>query len=267
VGIVQATAESLNTVYAQLEMAIGPDKLSKMAAQLGVTSYLSPDASLVLGTSEVSVLDMASAYSTFADDGTHIEPQLITRVTTADGTPLPWNHGPPRVVLTRNQADLVNYCLQQGVLYGTGTGAEFGRSFAGKTGTTTHYTDAWFIGYTPKLTAAVWVGYPQSATPMMNLRGASGGVDGGSIPASIFRRFMAAVTEKGDYTGSFDTNFSLSGKSIGPPPTGILYPLGTGATAIVPTTPSTEGSTNQTSTTVTEPSTAAHPGGSPILTP
>jgi len=246
VGIVQATAESLNTVYAQLEMAIGPDKLSKMASQLGVTTNLPPNASLVLGTSEVSVLDMASAYSTFADEGTHFEPQFITKVTTADGTPLQWNHVPPRPVLTRNEADLVNYCLQEAVLYGTGTGAEFGRSFAGKTGTTTNYSDAWFIGYTPKLTAAVWMGYPQAATAMMNLRGVSGGVDGGSIPASIFRRFMAAVTENGNYTGSFETNFSFGGKIIGPPTSGVYYPLGTGATTTIPTT----STTSTTSTTV-----------------
>jgi penicillin-binding protein 1A len=246
VGIVQATAESLNTVYAQLEMAIGPDKLSKMATQLGVTTNLPANASLVLGTSEVSVLDMASAYSTFADEGTHVEPQFITKVTTADGTPLQWNRVPPRPVLTRNEADLVNYCLQEVVLYGTGTGAEFGKSFAGKTGTTTGYSDAWFIGYTPKLTAAVWMGYPQSATAMMNLRGVSGGVDGGSIPASIFRRFMAAVTKNGDFTGSFDTNFSFGGKIIGPPTSGIYYPLGTGATTTIPTT----STTSTTSTTV-----------------
>jgi penicillin-binding protein 1A len=246
VGIVQATADSLNTVYAQLEMAIGPDKLSKMAAQLGVTSNLPANASLVLGTSEVSVLEMASAYSTFADNGTHVDPQFITKVTTADGTPLPWNHPAPRPVLTRNEADLVNYCLQEVVLYGTGTGAEFGRSSAGKTGTTTNYSDAWFIGYTPKLTAAVWMGYPQSATAMMNLRGVSGGVDGGSIPASIFRRFMAGVTNNGGYTGSFDTQFSFSGKIIGPPASGIYYPLGTGSTTTVPTT----STTSTTSTTI-----------------
>jgi penicillin-binding protein 1A len=153
------------------------------------------------------------------------------------------------------------------VLYGTGTGAEFGRSFAGKTGTTTNYTDAWFIGYTPKLTAAVWMGYPQAATAMMNLRGVSGGVDGGSIPASLFRRFMAAVTRNGDYTGSFDTNFSFTGKIIGPP-TGIFYPLGTGATSTVPATTPTTGASSTTSTPATStPATSTPATRSPATYP
>ncbi|HSS09533.1 MAG TPA: transglycosylase domain-containing protein, partial [Acidimicrobiales bacterium] len=249
VRLVDATAHSLNTVYAQLEMAIGPDKLSKMATQLGITSNLPANASLVLGTSEVSVLDMASAYSTFADGGTHTDPQFITKVTTADGTPLPWNHPAPRPVLTKNQTDVVNYCLQRVVLYGTGTGAQFGKPVAGKTGTTTDFTDAWFIGYTPKITAAVWMGYPKSATPMMNLRGTSGGVQGGSIPASIFSRFMAAVTRSGDYTGAFDTNFSFSAKIIGSPTSGIFYPLGTGSTTTIVPPSTTTAPTNTTSTT------------------
>ena len=274
VRIVDATARSLNTVYAQLEMAIGPDRLSKMATQLGVTSNLPANASLVLGTSEVSVLDMASAYSTFADGGTHLEPEFITKVTTADGTPLPWNHAAPRPVLTRNETDVVNYCLQQVVLYGTGTGAEFGRPFAGKTGTTTNFTDAWFIGYTPKLTAAVWMGYPQSATPMMNVRGVSGGVEGGSIPASIFRRFMAAVTKNGDYTGTFDTDFSFGGRIIGPPTSGIFYPLGTGSTTtiappttVAPTTTSTTLSHAPTTTPRPVPPTTLPPATTPVTKP
>ena len=82
---------------------------------------------------------------------------------------LPWSNPAPRQVLTKAQADVVTYCLQQVVLRGTGTAAGIiGQPIAGKTGTTSNYTDAWFIGYTPHLTAAVWIGYPSGSRPMVN---------------------------------------------------------------------------------------------------
>jgi penicillin-binding protein 1A len=259
VSLIDATADSVNTVYAQLEMAIGPQHLVDMATQLGINpTEVAPNASLVLGTAQVSVLEMAAAYNTFADGGTYISPRIITKVTTADGTVLPWADPAPRQVLTKAQADVVTYCLQQVVLRGTGTAAGIPRqAIAGKTGTTTNYTDAWFIGYTPHLTAAVWIGYPSGSRPMVNglVRGIQPGVAGGSIPAQIFSRFMSHAVDDGAYRGSFDTVRQLTGNIV-PVPTDIGYPVGTGATTTVPATTTTiAGATTTTSpkTTTTVP--------------
>jgi penicillin-binding protein 1A len=254
VSLIDATADSVNTVYAQLEMAIGPQHLVDMATQLGINpTELQPNASLVLGTAQVSVLEMAAAYNTFADGGVFISPRVITKVTTADGKALPWTDPPPRQVLTKAQADVVTYCLQQVVLRGTGTAAGIARQpIAGKTGTTSNYTDAWFIGYTPHLTAAVWIGYQSSSRPMINglVRGIQPGVAGGSIPAQIFSRFMSKAVDDGAYRGSFDTVRQLTGKIV-PVPTNVAYPVGTGATTTTSTTtPGTTTTTPKTTTSV-----------------
>jgi penicillin-binding protein 1A len=264
VSLVDATANSINTVYAQLEMAIGPQHLVDMATQLGINpTELQPNASLVLGTAQVSVLEMAAAYNTFADGGTYIPPRVITKVTTADGTVLPWTDPPPRTVLTKTQADVVTYCLQQVVLRGTGTAAGLShQAIAGKTGTTSNYTDAWFIGFTPHLTSAVWIGYPSGSRPMVNglVRGIQPGVAGGSIPAQIFSRFMSSAVDDGAYRGSFDTVHQLTGKIV-PVPTDVGYPVGNGAstTTTTTTTPATTTTTSKTPTTVPRTTTTAHP--------
>jgi penicillin-binding protein 1A len=272
-SLVDATADSVNTVYAQLEMSIGPPRLVDMATQLGLNpAELAPDPSLVLGTVQVSVLEMAAAYNTFADGGTYVPPRVITRVTTSDGSVVPWNDPPPRQVLTRAQAAVVTFCLQQVVLRGTGTAAALLRQpIAGKTGTTSSYTDAWFIGYTPHLTTAVWMGYPSGSRPMTNglVRGIQPGVEGGSIPAEMFSRFMAQAIDDGPYTGSFDPVYRLPG-TIVPLPSSVSYPLGTGSTTTVepPSTASTTSTTGPktttTGTTTSVPSTAppATPPGS-----
>jgi penicillin-binding protein 1A len=234
VSLIDATAHSLNTVYAQLEMAIGPDKLLAMATQLGLDPAdvgLAKNPSLVLGTAQVSVLEMAAAYSTFARGGVYLTPQVITKVTTADGTALPLPTAAPKQILTKQQNDILNYCLQQVVQKGTGIAANFGTPVAGKTGTTNDSTDAWFIGYTPRLTAAVWMGYRDGSKPMIGLGGSAGGAQGGGIPASLWRRFMSAVTANGSnpaYTGSFAPVTSFPGSLIGSPSNLISFPKGTG---------------------------------------
>ena len=123
ITLIDATKNSVNTVFAQAAKAIGPAHLVDMAKALGIHSDLGPDLSLVLGSNEVSVLDMASAYSTFADQGEHIEPTTIVEVASADGRVLYSARPAHTRVLSRRQADVVNYCLQQVVQGGTGTGA------------------------------------------------------------------------------------------------------------------------------------------------
>ena len=214
VSLVDATAHSVNTVYAQLETAIGAPRLVDMAHQLGITSPLPANASLVLGTSDVSVLEMAGAYSTFANRGMRSTPMSSVRFGQRTA-PCSDRVRPLRVkVLERNQVDVVNYCLQQVVQKGTGTGAQFGKPLAGKTGTTEDFADAWFIGYTPKLTAAVWsTGYREGTRrKMTNVRGRK--VNGGSFPATIFQRFMASVSQGID-TGSFANGaVNLNGRTV-----------------------------------------------------
>ncbi len=259
-SLVDATALSVNTVYAQVVDRIGAANLDTMAEALGINpselagAYLSQ----VLGTADVSPLEMAAAYATFADGGVYHAPMLITKVTTADRTPLPLPVEPQsRVVLTAAQAAEETYVLQQVVLRGTGTAAgDVGSEIAGKTGTTEHSTDAWFIGYTPNLTTAVWMGYANSAQPM-------NGVQGGGIPAQLWHNYMvAALASEPQYQGSFPIVYYLAGATLTPPASGsVLFPLGLGTTTTTapPTTTTTTPSSTTTPTSVATPTTAATP--------
>jgi penicillin-binding protein 1A len=173
-----------------------------------------------------------------------VVPQVIAKVTTADGTVLPMATPAPKQILTKAQNDILNYVLQQVVQKGTGVNANFPTPIAGKTGTTNDSTDAWFIGYTPRLTAAVWMGYRDGSKPMLNLGGTSGGAQGGGIPAGLWRHFMAAVTANGAngaYTGSFAPVATFPGPLIATPSSLISFPKGTGTatTTTVPKSTST----------------------------
>jgi membrane peptidoglycan carboxypeptidase len=138
----------------------------------------------------VSVLDMASAYSTFAADGMHADPVFVTEITRADGSVLYRRPSTLRRAIPTAVARGVTAILSQAVQRGTGTAAQLGaRPVAGKTGTANEWRDAWFVGYTPDLVTAVWVGFPEElrsmvppATPIR--------VTGGSWPAQIWRRVM-----------------------------------------------------------------------------
>jgi len=205
-NLIDATRMSVNTVYAQVAEAVGPQRLVERAGALGITSPMAPDASLVLGTAQVSPLEMASAYSTLARGGTRIPPQLVAKVTDADGRVL--ESGQPSDGATRavrkDTADVVTEVLRQVVDKGTGTAAGLDRPVAGKTGTTNNSTDAWFVGYTasPRLTTAVWMGWPEDGSlPMSSVRGRA--VSGGGIPAQIWQKFMRDTT-RGAPPGSFD---------------------------------------------------------------
>lgn len=189
----EATWKSSNTVYAGIADLVGPEKVARMANRLGVTAELRPTHALVLGTNEVSVLDMASAYSTFAGRGRHIDPYVIQRVETADGEVLYDVSAEQRAaqVIRPETADLVTSVLTGVLREGTGTAASIGVPAAGKTGTTTDNKDAWFVGYTCHLTAAVWMGYEQPR-PMDSFKGQT--VSGGTVPARIWRDFMVEAT-------------------------------------------------------------------------
>jgi membrane peptidoglycan carboxypeptidase len=249
-SLVDATALSVNTVYAQVVQRIGADKLDAMAEQLGISpkEIPQPFPSQVLGTVEVSPLEMADAYSTFAADGVQHTPILITKVTKADGTNLALPVTPHQhQVLTSQQAAVETYVLQQVVAKGTGVAAGgVGSPIAGKTGTTEHSSDAWFIGYTPKLTTAVWMGYPDGNKSMDGFRGL-GSVTGGTIPASLWHDYMAAaLTDEPAYIGSFPSPGPLTGKPLlltttnpHPGPTATFGTLGSTTTTSSSTTTTT----------------------------
>jgi penicillin-binding protein 1A len=191
ITVQQATLQSDNTVYAQLTLDVGTENVAAMAHQLGIQSPLQPVPSIGLGANAVSPLDMASAYATLAAGGIYSQPMAIRRVILPNGKEddkAGWGSPKRRRVVSDGVAYTVTKILQQNVLYGTGTRANFGRPAAGKTGTTDDHADAWFCGYLPNLEATVWVGYPQAEIPMENVHGIA--VAGGSFPAEIWRLFM-----------------------------------------------------------------------------
>jgi penicillin-binding protein 1A len=193
--LVDATANSSNTAFAQLQLDVGVDNTVALARRMGISGELPEVPSLVLGTASVSVLDMASAYSTFMNGGEHVPPYPVARVTDARGTVLYEAPTQRDRVLNTEVSDEVNWTLNQVVESGTGTDARYDQPAAGKTGTTENYRDAWFVGYTCRLTAAVWVGYPGTETRYMEGVHGLDGVTGGSIPADIWRLFMEQATE------------------------------------------------------------------------
>jgi penicillin-binding protein 1A len=191
ISIEQATLRSDNTVYAQLTIDVGPSNVVAMAHRLGIQSPLPPVPSIGLGTIGVSPLEMASAYATLSAGGIYSRPMAITRVVLSNGKTdkaAGWGKSSRKRVISEGVAYVVTKILEENVLYGTGTAANIGRPAAGKTGTTDNHADAWFVGYTPTLDAAVWVGYPRGEIPMTNVHGIS--VSGGSFPAQIWHAFM-----------------------------------------------------------------------------
>jgi penicillin-binding protein 1A len=255
-NVIDATALSVNTVFAQLVDHLGASHLDATAEALGIDKAELPGAypSQVLGTADVSPLEMAAAYATFAAGGVYHQPVLITSVTRANGTSMSWPRPPkPRRVMDPNQAAVESYVLQQVVARGTGTAAGgVGSPVAGKTGTTENAGDAWFIGYTPNLTTALWMGYANNARSMDGFRGLSN-VAGGTIPAELWHDYMAhALTSYPAYGGAFPVVTSLGGKLLIPPAPSVAAPT-TGAPAPASTSTSM---TTAPKPSVTSPTTA-----------
>ncbi len=184
VTLTKALSLSLNTVAVRLGLEVSPKAVVKTAHRLGITSDLQPNASIALGTSEVTPLELAAAYAPFANGGIGVQPHIITRVRTAAGKLLyqrkPWNFG--RVIDSRNVA-MMNAMMEETLLTGTAHKAELpGWQAAGKTGTSQDWRDAWFVGYTGHLVTAVWLGNDDGSPT----RRASGG----NLPVDVWSRFM-----------------------------------------------------------------------------
>jgi penicillin-binding protein 1A len=189
-----ATTYSDNAVYAQLTAQVGPKNVARTASRLGITSHLRDYFAIGLGVNAVNPLEMARAFSTFANGGERIDgsllgnvPRAVVRV--AEGKRVDRNEPVERPILAPNDNATLTSMLQQVVNAGTGKRAALSdRPVAGKTGTTENYGDAWFVGYTPQLVAAVWVGYPNKLKPMLTEFDGEP-VAGGTFPALIWNTF------------------------------------------------------------------------------
>jgi penicillin-binding protein 1A len=184
VTLTQALANSLNTVAVRLTLEFGPTAVTRTAYRLGIASKLDANPSIALGTSEVSLTELVSAYAPFANGGLAISPHAIERVRTADGKTL---YARPTASLGRvidmRYVSMMNAMMRETVLVGTARGVALpGWPTAGKTGTSQEFRDAWFIGYTGRLVTGVWLGNDDSSPTKKTT--------GGGLPVEVWDRFM-----------------------------------------------------------------------------
>ncbi|MDR7483924.1 MAG: penicillin-binding protein 1A [Armatimonadota bacterium] len=182
----RALEKSINVPAARMIHELGPQKVVEIAKAMGIESPLSPHLSLALGSADVTPLEMATAFATLANGGLRVQPMAITKVTDAKGRVLEESRPRRQVGIPAEVAYVMTDLLKGVIERGTGTAAQIGRPAAGKTGTTDDYRNAWFIGYTPHLVTAVWVGNDDNS-PMRR-------VVGGTVPAEIWAAFMKVAT-------------------------------------------------------------------------
>jgi len=218
VSLARALVSSDNSVYAQLTDVVGPKAIVRTAHKLGIRSPLDAYFSIGLGSVAVNPLEMTRAYATIANGGRRVDgsffgdrPRVVEQVERITTGAVDVNSPIPTQVLEEGEAELLTGILEDVVQSGTGTRAAIpGRSVAGKTGTTDNYADAWFVGYTPELAVAVWVGYPDRLRAMTTEFGGAP-VTGGTLPAQIWRAFVSKVEPDEDRT--FDPAPYLGGSS------------------------------------------------------
>jgi penicillin-binding protein 1A len=201
-NLVKATLLSDNTVYQQLDLDIGPDLVADTAANLGIDTPLDGYPAEGLGGLHrgVSPLELARAYAALANGGNRIDISAIHRIDFVDGRPSESLDNPGADSLFKDgETYEVTKILQQNMKHGTGRAAQIGCPAAGKTGTTDTFKDAWFAGYTPRMSTVVWVGYPHRAIPMTNVHGIK--VAGATFPALIWHDYMTVA--KDGFCGKF----------------------------------------------------------------
>ncbi len=206
ISLYEAMAESDNTVFVQLAMEVGLKKVVNAAHDLGVKEPLDPYPSTAIGGlgTGVNALDMASAYATFAGGGVYREPYTVETVDHASygKTESVYDHRLiGRRVMSGNEAAAATQVLREVVKSGTASrfhdlDHDIGLPSAGKTGTTDDFADAWYVGFTPRLSTAVWIGYPESRRSMVGVHGLDE-VNGETLPLDLWATYMAQVT-KGD---------------------------------------------------------------------
>ena len=186
VSLREAFSRSINTISAKIGAQLGFSTIADMARRFGISTPISTFPSMVLGSSDVRLIDMTRAFASVANKGVAVTPYAIRKVVTADGRQL-YQHdtGEERVLVAPCVAAEMTDLLQSAVLTGTGRAAQIGRPVAGKTGTTTSNKDGWFIGFSSGLTTGVWMGRDDARTVP--------GLQGGTAPARAFHDFMVAA--------------------------------------------------------------------------
>jgi penicillin-binding protein 1A len=227
VTLTQALSMSLNTVAVRLGMEVGPNNVVRTAHRLGIASKLEPNASIALGTSEVSLTELVGAYVPFANGGQGITPHVVLKIRTTAGKVL-YARSPDQlgqVIDPRNVA-MMNTMMQETLLSGTARKAEIpGWMAAGKTGTSQDFRDAWFIGYTAKLVTGVWLGNDDNSPTKK--------ATGGGLPVEVWTRFMRAAhqgvpvatlpTSQGG--GGFLSNLAQAASQVSAPSPAPFAPL------------------------------------------
>ena len=189
ISLAKATTVSDNTVFAQLAADLGWDKLDQTAHAMGITSPLTGNPSEVIGglANCCTTLEMADAYATIANQGYHIPPTIVSKVVFPDGSSVNMGDPPHKQVFSSGETYAATQVLKTVIQSGTGTAADYGCPAAGKTGTANNMDNAWFVGYTPQLSTAVWVGYPQGNIPMPD-------GFGGALAAPIWHDYMSQAS-------------------------------------------------------------------------
>jgi len=187
VTLTQALSMSLNTVAVRLGMEVGAKNVVRTAHRLGIASKLEANASIALGTSEVSLTELVGAYAPFANGGSGVSPHVVERIKTAQGKLLyARNDDPPAQVVDPRAVAMMNTMMQETIISGTARKAEIpGWTAAGKTGTSQDFRDAWFIGFTGKLVTGVWLGNDDNSPTKK--------ATGGGLPVEVWTRFMRAA--------------------------------------------------------------------------
>jgi penicillin-binding protein 1A len=287
-NLATAIMKSINTVFVQLIVDVGIKQTAELAHRLGITSIdLSKPVygGIAIGTQEVSPLDMSSAFGVFAGRGLRAEPTPVLKITQRDGTVLEDNTTQDRTtrVMEEPVADNVTKLLTGVIQHGTGRAADIGRPAAGKTGTSENYENAWFVGYTPTLSTAVWMGYKEGNIPLRGIHGV-GAVVGGTWPARMWHDFMTEAMKgvpateftqpapiesladraKREQRGGFD----IGGRTDAPglPGGGTYFPAAPLPSANEPTTSTTESPTTTTSTEPASTTTTQPPASSTTTT-
>ncbi|MET0566957.1 MAG: transglycosylase domain-containing protein [Acidimicrobiia bacterium] len=229
IDLAEATYNSVNAVYAQLSLEVGPEKVVDVAKRMGIDeSALDPVLSIVLGSSAVSTKEMANAYSNFATYGMHADDYIVAKIVNSAGETI-YEHKPE----TTQVADpaifaAANRALKIVPVSGTAPRANIGIPQGGKTGTHQSYLDAWYVGYTPEYSTAVWVGYEAQQVPLENVTINGQQYDrvfGGSVPAPIWAEFMTYV-HAGLPVTDFPPEPGNIDKWLIPPPTTVPDVIG-----------------------------------------
>jgi membrane peptidoglycan carboxypeptidase len=227
IPLLRATQDSINVAFASLEKVVGVCAVAQMAERLGVhrasplaghtdlNLYQVP--SMTLGVNEVAPLTMAAGYATFAANGVYCKPIVITAITSATGKKYSVPKADCKPVITADIAHAVTYALQRVITSGTGAGLSLnGRESAGKTGTGQSNNQAWFIGYTPQLATAVYVGHPNQSTRTLNGMHVGGRSYGTVFGATIAGPIWQSIMNKADDV------LNLPAKSFENPPSSMI---------------------------------------------